>query len=233
MGASSAQFLGAYLASMCVKKKSINQQDMLDAYLQSAWSGEGLRPSGYDVLAQSLQGCVYIDRQHALCQTYSWPFQDVAFLLLHTGQKLATHDHLQTTSLPSQINQLAAIVELTKNAFEHADSHQLINAVNAYHHQLMQMNLVAEHSRQHITFFKGQEDVLAVKGCGAMGADVLLLLVPGNRLLTMSTGLVATGWTIMATSADLYMDQPLIENNPTKKLEISHLSGIIPTSLGR
>lgn len=216
MGASSAQFLGAYLASMHVKKKTVNQQDMLDAYVQSAWSGEGLRPSGYDVLAQSLQACVYLNRQNSICQTYSWPFHDIAFLLLHTGQKLATHDHLKVTTLPNEMSQLAALVDRAKNAFDHADSHSLIEAVNAYHQQLATMNLVAKHSERHIAFFMGQPDVLAAKGCGAMGADVLLLIVPIKKQAVVSRRLSTMGWKIVAMSEDLYADQTLIENNLTK-----------------
>lgn len=204
MGASSAQFLGAYFASMHVQKKLVNQDAMLAAYAQSTWFGDGIRPSGYDVLAQSLQACVYIDKQNAFCQTYSWPFQDIAFLLLHTGQKLATHHHLQTMTLPSEMSQLVAIVDQAKHAFECADGGVIVDAVNAYHQQLAQMDLVAAHSMKHITLFGKHADVLAVKGCGAMGADVLLLLVPSERLDTVSHNLSVDGWNIMATSADLY-----------------------------
>jgi mevalonate kinase len=204
MGASSAQFLGAYLATIHLQNKLFNAQAMLGAYLQCAWSGEGTPPSGYDVLAQSLQGCVYIHKETASCETYPWPFKDIAFLLLHTGQKLATHQHLQTITLPKHIHQLASIVENAKQAFMQADSELMVEAVNAYHQQLKQMNLVAEHSLHHIAMFKEQQDILAVKGCGALGADVVLLLVPTDKETTISRHLTDSGWNILATSADLY-----------------------------
>ena len=210
MGASSAQFLGTYLASMYLQKKAVDQQEMLHAYFQCAYSGKGLRPSGYDVLAQSLNGCVYIDKQKNRCQIFLWPFQEIAFLLLHTGQKLATHDHLQTMALPDQIKELTAIVDSAKSAFEEADSQHIVNAVNAYHEQLERLNLVAEHSLQHIAFLKKQPDILAAKGCGAMGADVLLLLVPIKKQASVSQHLSAIGWKILATNADLYIGQTLI-----------------------
>ncbi len=212
MGASSAQFLGAYLASMQAQKKMVKQHHMLDAYLQSAWSGEGLRPSGYDVLAQSQHGCVYIDKQKDFFHDYSWPFQDIAFLLLHTGQKLATHSHLQTIALPSHLGQLTAIVDSAKVAFEQVDSQRMVDAVNAYHHQLMRMDLVAEHAVRHIESFKKQPDILAIKGCGAMGSDVLLLVIPTNQQAELSHYLSKKGWSILATSSDLYAGMPLIEN---------------------
>lgn len=204
MGASSAQFVGAYLASMHIQKKLATQQDMLNAYLQSAWLGEGLRPSGYDVLAQSLHGCVYIDRQRNIYQSYSWPFHDLAFLLLHTNKKLATHHHLQTATLPNSIDPLVSIVNTAKMAFERADSSLIIKAVNDYHQELEHLNLVAEHSKEHIAFFRRLADVLAVKGCGAMGADVLLLLVPVKKQNMLRDHLSGMGWNILATSSDLY-----------------------------
>ena len=205
LGASSAQFLGAYLASMYLQKRDIQQQELLDAYLQCAWDGEGLRPSGYDVLAQSLRGSVYINRQKTLCQSYSWPFQDIAFLLLHTGQKLATHQHLQAVVLPSQLNQLTEIVEQAKNSFECSDHRLLIDAVNTYHQQLERLGLVAEHSLKLIAGLSERSDVLAIKGCGAMGADVLLLIVPQKRQITFCHQLSMEGWKILATSDDLYI----------------------------
>lgn len=213
VGASSAQFLGAYLASMHIQKKVAEQSHMLDAYLQSAWSGKGLRPSGYDVLAQSQCGCVYINKQQEHFQNFSWPFQDIAFLLLHTGQKLATHHHLQTTALPNNLDQLTTIVELSKTALEQIDSQCMIDAINAYHNQLVQMNLVAEHTMQHIDSFKIQPDILAIKGCGAMGSDVLLLLIPKNLQTELSRELSKKGWNILATSTDLYTGIQLVENN--------------------
>ena len=200
LGASSAQWLGAYYASHHLQKKQVSQDDMLSAYFNSAWQGVGIRPSGYDVL----QGCVYIHQQQAQCHTYVWPFDDLAFILLHTGQKLATHQHLESLTLTGKIEPLAAIVESAKSAFESADSIRIIEAVNAYHQCLLQLSLVAENSLQQIEALKKNVDVLAIKGCGAMGADVLLLLMPVNTLAKNCDYLSKSGLNILATSDDLY-----------------------------
>lgn len=207
LGASSAQCLGAWFASNYLHKIEGSQEAMLEAYFQFAWQGVGTRPSGYDILAQSLQGCVYIHRQHALCQTFAWPFEDLAFILLHTGQKLATHHHLQTLSMTSEIKQLVAIVESAKLAFKTADSARVIEAVNAYHQRLLQLNLVASHSLRQIELLQKNTDVLAIKGCGAMGADVLLLLVRKSQLAEHCDSFLVRGLNMLATSENL-----LIEN---------------------
>lgn len=206
LGASSAQYLGAYFACLSEHKNRSSQEDMLNVYFQCAWQGVGIRPSGYDILAQSLHGCVYVHRQAVQCDTYRWPFKDLAFILLHTGEKLATHQHLQELTTLSQMTQLTTIVESARMAFESADSLRVIEAVNAYHECLLQMKLVAPHSLHQIERLKTYADVLAVKGCGAMGSDVLLMLIPANKLRAQCANLSKEGLSILATSENLHMD---------------------------
>jgi mevalonate kinase len=202
LGASSAQYLGAYFAS--TPKEQQSSKDMLNKYFESAWQGTGMRPSGYDVLAQSSQECVYIHPNAAQIDSYTWPFADLAFILLHTGQKLATHQHLQKLTVSSQMTQLTTLVDSAQIAFESADSLRIIDAVNAYHACLLQMNLVAPHSLHQIDQLKSNDAVLAIKGCGAMGSDVLLMLLPANKLADQSADLLKNKFTILATSNDLF-----------------------------
>ncbi|MCX7118207.1 MAG: hypothetical protein NTW94_09975 [Legionellales bacterium] len=200
LGASSAQFIGAYHASMTTKP---HQQGLLEAYFELTETLEGLRPSGYDVLAQSLRGCVYINKTRMQHVYPVWPFQDIAFILLHTGQKLATHQHLSTMSIPKGVDQLSVLVGDAQKALDAGDGHLLVTAVNAYHQKLSEMNLVADHSLHQVDVLKAMPEVLAAKGCGAMGADILLLLVPMNQLAVVSSRLKSQAWTVIATSDDL------------------------------
>ncbi|KTD64421.1 hypothetical protein [Legionella spiritensis] len=220
LGGSSAQFIGAYLASCHLLHVKASRQVLLDAYYQSCWRGDGLRPSGYDVLAQTQHRCVYINRHNDMIETYDWPFKDLSFLLLHSGQKLATHYHLQRVSLPSATAQLSEIVEQAKSAFEQADSALLIKAVNDYQQQLADLGLVARHSLNYLDRLKSKYHISAAKGCGAMGADVLLLILPNDTLDFQKQNLEEEGWTVLASSRDLYTGKTLLKNNPPKTLEI-------------
>ncbi|RUQ96154.1 mevalonate kinase family protein [Legionella septentrionalis] len=221
MGASSAQFLGVYLACQTVQKKELGHQHLLEAYLSCAWQGQGLPPSGYDVLAQSMQGCVYIHKQQGICESLPWVFADLSFVLLHTGKKLATHEHLQQSRRFLHVEELASIVCLAREAFACKDSGRLIDAVKQYHQQLAKFNLVSQHSLQLLQILNKYPQVAAAKGCGALGADVLLLLVPAEKLSSFCNVLQQDEWPILATSENLYTKSPLIENNPRKTLEIS------------
>lgn len=206
LGASSAQFIGAYLASLSLHDpgKKVEHEGILAAYWRSAWSGKGLRPSGYDILAQLSQACVYLHRKQNIYQSYPWSFSHLGFILLHTGKKLATHEHLQQQALlPKSVQLLAGIVEQAQGALLQTDEQALIDAVNAYQDALAALNFVAEHSFKLIQKLKAHPDVLAIKGCGAMGADVLLVLVHRQQQAKLAEDIMAQGLRVLATDNDL------------------------------
>lgn len=208
LGASSAQFVGAYLASQkCRENHDIDSCLLLDAYRQCAWQGEGVPPSGHDVVAQQHSACVYNDG--VTIQRFSWTFPDLSFLLVRTGKKLATHHHLQTASLPSDLQTLVPIIDLAKEAFLQQNSQMLIDAVNQYHHALLERQLVAPTTLGVLQSIQKIEGVLASKGCGALGADVLCLLIPTVRLDGVRTELVQLGWHVLASEQDLYLNGEL------------------------
>lgn len=212
VGASSAQFIGVYLATHHLLCSNANLRDLFINYIKLAWDGEGCKPSGYDVLAQTQNCCVYIDRQHNVLKSYNWNFPDIAFILLHSGVKLATHQHLKSITLLPEVNQLTAITQQAQQAFIDADSNTLIKMVNNYHQQLRHLNLVAPHSLRQIHLLQKQSDVLAIKGCGALGIDVILLIVPQATLIQKIHTLTIDGWVILATSDDLYTGAALLHN---------------------
>ncbi|AWN74821.1 hypothetical protein LEAN103870_15355 [Legionella anisa] len=215
LGASSAQFLASYLAGCFINDTAPDLNKMLGAYYESSWYGKGLRPSGYDVIAQSQQGCVYINKQQKKIKSYDWPFQDLSFFLIHTGVKLATHHHLQdsTLPLPDQIDYLSFLVDEAKQAFEQNDSKKLITVINSYHQKLTELNLVAEHSLKFISEFKKYPEIVAIKGCGALGADVLLLITSTDKSQILANQLKIQNWTILATEKDLYFQTQLTQQS--------------------
>lgn len=219
LGASSAQFLGSYLASCHLKNQVPNMETMLQAYYQSAWTGTGLRPSGYDVIAQSQQGCVYINKHQQTIQSFAWPFEDLSFFLIHTGTKLATHHHLKETPLPKQIDYLSTLVDEAKQAFEQINSGQFIHCINKYHEKLTELNLVAAHSAQLIKQFKEKPEVVAMKGCGALGADILLIITSRPNAPILNKKLITNNWQILATETSLFVSKAKIMRPCAIKLQ--------------
>ena len=203
LGASSAQFLACYLASCHLKEETPTLSNMLKAYYQCCWSGEGLKPSGYDVIAQSQKACVFINKQKKIIQSYTWPFTNLSFVLIRTGEKLKTHSHLQQTQLPNQIEILSAMVDEAKFAFDNADSELLITLINAYHQKLAELNLVAPHTLELLKKLTKYPEILAAKGCGAMGADIILLLCKSKNKPALIKKLASHNLLIVATEENL------------------------------
>ncbi len=230
LGASGAQFLGAYMASQflllgekqtshfsvtpqVLSAKSIapvnkpqdvdHYQQILNHYLQIAGKQGRTSPSGYDVLAQCVKGCALIHQQQAVYQSTAWPFADLAFILLRTGTKVPTHEHLSTFDLQEQLTDLTLTASMAYHAWKMADSAQLIAAVRTYHEQLKNRHWVVDKTLKHIETLDTWLKPLAIKGCGAMGADVILLLLLPPDLKTTCEKLTMAGWQVLATSLDV------------------------------
>ncbi|MCR9191760.1 MAG: hypothetical protein NXI01_03785 [Gammaproteobacteria bacterium] len=205
LGASSAQFLGVYQAWAESQAITIETESLLKAY-QSVTSTAGTPPSGYDVLAQWMRGCVYINRQNHTLKTLStqdhntWPFTDIGYILIHTQEKLSTHEHLQSLALSTSMPHLVELVEHARYAFETQSSQDLIMAVQGYHQALSAQGWVAPHTQQLIQRLNTESQALAIKGCGAMGADVLLLLMRQEEVQSQANHLATTGWQVLTTN---------------------------------
>lgn len=193
MGASSAQFLGAYYAKNYIRDISANTEispeklmdfeDLLKQYFKYAWNGKGMMPSGYDVIAQSMRGVVYIDNQNKQYKNFPWPFSELSFILIHTGKKQATHIYLENLVDLDNLTELFDIAQNSCDAFFNGDADSFVNSINNYYSELCKLNLVAQHTREIIDFLKTNHEIQAIKGCGALGADVLLLVVKSNNLI--------------------------------------------------
>jgi mevalonate kinase len=203
LGASSAEFVGVYLAQCKRYNKALDIHELLHAYQECAYSGIGLKPSGYDVIAQTLSGCVYINLQNNLIQCFDWVFSDLTFFLVHTGKKLPTHQHLAKMTIPLNTNALSETVDRAKEAFIHKDSNELLLCINNYQEQLETLNLVAPHTQDLINQLKLNEEVLAIKGCGALGADTILVFTTLDKADELEKKLTSLKLQILSTPASI------------------------------
>lgn len=174
LGASSAQFALCYAAQQ--QTDNVNAMAVLDAYLQVAWDGQGVPPSGADVIAQFWGGVCYFDKKNRIIQSYAWLFPDVDYCLLHTGKKLATHDHLKALDA-SDYDDLAAIVKMGSSSLVQRDSVGFAAAITAYAKALQERQLVADYTQDMLMSILQQPGVLAAKGCGALGADIIFVML--------------------------------------------------------
>ncbi|WP_413294256.1 hypothetical protein ACLSU7_03965 [Bdellovibrio sp. HCB185ZH] len=185
-GASTAQFLGAYALWMYQESHQIGMEapfdfkHLLSVYQKYAWSGQGTPPSGADLIAQMKGSMCFFEKRKGLVSVAGWPFEDLEFYLIHTGNKVATHEHLKSLKeFDSSVLEKAAYQ--VQDAFATANSAELLAGVKAYAQALQSLGFTCEPTLKLLEGIRAVPGVLAAKGCGALGADVLFVLTQKNK----------------------------------------------------
>ncbi len=182
-GASTAQFLLTYqLLQQKQHPQFMNPSliSLINYYLKYAWSGQGTMPSGADLLAQTIGGICYVNKLTLEVTKLQWPFPNFEFHIVHTNNKLTTHTHLANLE-NLNTSMLENIFKDAKKAFELSNCAHFCEAINQYQHELKKLGLVADTTFKLIKNFNTQPEIVAAKGCGAMGADTLLLITKKNK----------------------------------------------------
>ena len=182
-GASCAQYGLLYQAYSQLTQQNTDPLDCLKHYVKHGLSG-----SGAALISQFNGGITLFDPAKQQYKALSWPWQHITAVLLKTQQTVPTHVHLDT--LPSQsYDALACITRSGLNALEQADDHALITAVREFNHTLIIMGLSCDNTKNLCQQLMNCPFVLATKGCGALGADVILTIVPTDTLELFRTWL--------------------------------------------
>ncbi len=177
LGASSAQFLLLYAFRQHLSRKKIEPFHLLEEYRSFAWNGKGMAPSGADVLAQWCGGLCFFHPSSRTLRSFSWPFAQLSYALIHTRQKLATHRHLADLH-EVVVSDLEPLVQATLASIEEADEESFIRSVAHYGRALTAKGLRTEETGRVLARVALAPSILAAKGCGALGADVVLVLFP-------------------------------------------------------
>lgn len=185
-GASTAQFLSVYALWAQQETPAQDMQRLLDfrhlleTYYQVAWNGEGQRPSGADLIGQLKGSLTFFDKAEGLISVKTWPFSDIEFYLLHTGNKIATHEHLKT--LPDfDESGLRSSFSAIRKSFDTANSDDFVEGVKSYAAALKDLGFTCDPTLNLLEKIRQIHGVKAAKGCGALGADVVLVVTEKNN----------------------------------------------------
>ncbi len=210
LGASSAQFVLVYMIERVLKNplrqfelRDFDWSLLLDEYRACAWNGEGRAPSGADVVAQICGGITHFNNTTFCASSLSWTLPDVAFTLIRTGVKLATHEHLKTEPvLPC--DELRALVSEVTTSLQSAQTEKFISGVNSVAEVLNSAGLTAEGTLHLLSEIRREKGLaLAAKGCGAMGADVICVVHEVAQSDSLRQWVVDRGLSICGSLADL------------------------------
>jgi mevalonate kinase len=131
--------------------------------------------SGADLLAQMEGHVSIVNMEKCEASSQGWPYKDIGFMIARTGQKIPTHEHL--TGLKN--DSLQALREPALEAvasFGRDSGVEFARKVKSYAYVLRELGFQSPHTLELLAPIGKQDWCLAAKGCGAFGADTLLLL---------------------------------------------------------
>jgi mevalonate kinase len=181
-GASSAQLLAlmALHTGTDTRSLAIRGRAFLKEFSQLA-ERAGFLASGADMMAQMAGQVVFFRREPFQLESHRWTFPSLEFVLLRTGAKVATHEHLrELTDFAMDVP--VSLVEVAQQAILSRDSETLVRCVTEYRHWLNREGFESAPTAELLAELETSQLTLAAKGCGAMGADVIVVLLePVNR----------------------------------------------------
>jgi mevalonate kinase len=207
-GASSAQF--ALLHSLWqVRDKIFVEAErfydwhlMLQDYRQLAHQGSGYPPSGADVVGACAGGLTWFDRLHGKVQTFAWPFLEIEFFVAHTGNKLATHEHLKSLE-NFETQEFESAMKLVHDGLSQVNFDDFLLGLQNYRTTLMNQGRVAAFTQEKVQELESHSEVLFAKGCGAMGSDVILVLCEKAHAKKVLKQIESLGLNLIADSSKI------------------------------
>ncbi len=218
-GASSAQWAAFYAFVNQYHKsvghffdKTLNENDFvkkldfgfIEQFLRTyrSYSGAKFPPSGYDVISQWVGKVAYIDVGKKIIKRFDWPFDDLSFVLIKSSEKVATHKHLNDLSQVPEVPLRECVGKVVK-AFETKNEGLLFEGIRENFEVLKSADLIAPHSIKTVDHFLKNKDVLAAKGCGALGADVFCVVVRAKNLTQFASFCTSQNLNIIASETEL------------------------------
>lgn len=207
-GASTAQFLGAYAMSLVQEhshqdmEKIFDIKHLLESYYEVAWTGEGQRPSGADLVGQLKGSLTFFEKRRSAVSKTGWPFSNLDFYIVHTGNKVPTHEHLKTLKQFDASALEKAFVRI-RGSFEQHHEDEFVAGVQDYAKALVDLQFTCEATLKLLAEVKSCKGVLAAKGCGALGADVLMVVTSKGEKASLEEFCRSKKLTITASQKDL------------------------------
>ena len=180
-GASTAQFLTVYALKLWPESKELETLEplslsgLLESYWNHAWNGDGHRPSGSDLIAQYKGALTLFEKRSGLVSSFRWNFPDIDFALIPTGQKLATHEYLRALG-EFDSSSIEVAMKLIHSSLQTYNPDDFVAGIRANADALQSLGLAAPKTQELLDMYLEKPGVLAAKGCGAMGADVILVV---------------------------------------------------------
>ena len=182
LGRSSAEFIGVWWALHQLNdlSESIELKQLYMDYLNCSKTSGQFQPSGVDVLTQCVGGGLLSAQvksspsfKNIQVHPLEWPFDSMKIMLMHTQTHCSTAEHVATlTKIPQELSDsthqgIQAIKDKSQSKF--------LSAIESFVHAQALASLITPDALNWIDQISALEGVYGVKGCGALGSDVMIL----------------------------------------------------------
>lgn len=197
-GKSTAEYLSVILPTL---NHTNDFKAIRNEYKKTARAA-GSEVSGIDLAIQLYGRVMHFDATTQSCTSYPWKYPNLEFMLISTGVKVKTHEHLQQLDM-SKLKNFPAVSDRLIQQCLSGDENDLVKAVNEWHLFLDANKLVHEHAANLHTALMSTKEILAAKPCGALGADVILILCDAEKASHVKKVILNMNLAIVAESKDL------------------------------
>lgn len=208
LGASSAQFILVYALKAFIENGFDKALPELEP--ETVWhefralhpDSKGWSPSGMDVVAQWIGGLANVQWEPFRIEPLAWPFENLSFLIFKTPFKVSTHEHLAELR-QFDVEALQEVSSQTIAAIKDNDPLQFIKGMQEYERLLKEGKFVCLETFKLLENFKRMKNVLAVKGCGALGADTIAIVAEKDQVEALKGLCKVVGLDLVATDRQL------------------------------
>lgn len=175
LGFSSAQFNMLYGYSLILQGVSLDRispQKLWRVYREMEF--EGWIPSGADVVSQWVGGVCLFQQNPLRVRSLILPLPSIECLIVRTGERLNTYEHLKDLKL-KDVSNLKELAQEGVRALESGNEMNFLKIVNEYGLALSHQGLVTKKTKDILQELKNFKEIEALKGCGAMGAEIIIL----------------------------------------------------------
>ncbi len=206
-GASSAQFAMLHTFYNLKDKVFLEAEKFFDWHLllkdyREFASFEGRAPSGADIVGAAAGGVTWFHRSQGHLQTFAWPFKDLEFFICLTGYKVPTHEHIAHLNF-DKLGDLEASFGSFLQSLQQIDSKAFVKNLKTWSEALIRQDFCAETTRDLLNQILQNQDVIVAKGCGALGADVILVITETQNSESVKKQLKSLNLNLVAESSQL------------------------------
>ena len=157
--------------------------------------------SGIDLAFQYFGKVCLADQAIGFYQTFDWQFSQLDFVIVSTGLKVPTHEHLKNLD-KSSLQPLVPLADHITRLYAQGNEVEFLYQLRLWCEQLKSLHLTHANSLGLIAALS-QAPVKLVKPCGALGADVLLLFFSSEDKPAVLELLAKNNLQVQAGSQDL------------------------------